>query len=226
MELIFTKRTFALLTFIFLCVGLSAQKKAYTTTSGELIFSEAKISAGGSDVSSILRFSPVFNFQNWVNFDQSDNFGLFIGTSFRNVGFIYDVPNSNLKKKIRTYNFGIPVGIKLGNLNGNFIYAGYELEIPINYKEKTFTNDSKTDKFNTWFSSRTNAFNSSVFVGLTLPHGASIKFKYYLTNFYNKSYSEKDAQGNPVYPYQDLNVNVFYFSLNMFILKGAKFYPH
>ena len=201
-------------------------KKIYTVTSGEWIFSFANIKQGGYDVSSIIRFSPVFNFQNIANYDVSDRFGLIGGLALRNVGFIYDVPNSNIKMKYRTYNIGIPVGFKIGNLNRSFLYAGYELEIPINFKAKTFTNEDKTDKTSVWFSSQTTTFNHALFVGVQLPLGGNLKFKYYLTNFFNKDYTAQDSQGNPYKPYQDMNVNVFYFSLNFFILKNTHFYYH
>jgi hypothetical protein len=207
------------------CYFTNAQeKKIYTVTSGEWILSFANIKAGGYDVSSIIRFSPVFNFQNIANYDVSDRLGWIAGLAVRNVGFIYDVPNSNLKMKYRTYNIGIPVGFKIGNMKGKFLYGGYELEIPVNFKTKTFTNEDKTDKSSVWFSNQVTTFNSALFVGIQMPMGGNLKFKYYLSNFFNKDYTAQDSQGNPYKPYQDMNVNVFYFSLNFFILKDAHFY--
>lgn len=205
-------------------MGNAQAKKVYSVTSGEWIFSFANIKQGGIDASSIIRFSPVFNFQNFVNYDVSDRFGLMGGLAFRNVGFIYDVPNSNLRMKYRTYNIGIPVAVKIGNMNGKFLYAGYELEIPINFKAKTFTNEDKTDKSSVWFSNQVTTFNSALFVGIQMPLGGNLKFKYYLSNFFNKDYTAQDSNGNPYKPYQDMNVNVFYFSLNFFILKNTHFY--
>lgn len=198
-----------------------AQKRpVYTTTSGEWIFSFANMNQNGSDISSIIRFSPVFNFQNVANFDRSDKFGFTAGLAFRNVGFIYNDPSiASTKYKWRTYNVGIPVGIKIGNMDKTFVYGGYELEIPVNTKEKVFVNDTKT-KSNEWFSKQTNQFQSSVFVGIQMPYGGNLKFKYYLTNFFNKDYTL--AAGSK--PHSDFNVNIFYFSLNFFILKGEHFY--
>jgi hypothetical protein len=212
---------------ILMCLCLTSQaqdKKSYTVSGVEWIFSFADITEGSSDVESVLRFSPVINLQTLYNYDASDRFGVFIGLAVRNVGFIYDVPNSNERKKVRTYNVGIPLGIKLGDLEGFHFYGGYELELPVNYKEKTFVNDDKTNKFNTWFTDRTPTFSNAVFAGVQLPRGASIKFKYYLNNFYKKSYSEEDANGNPVQPYQNLDVNVFYISLNFFVLQDLDVY--
>lgn len=228
-----------LFTLFILLAGTGAiaqdAKKVYTTTSGELIFSFASITDNGSEEGSILRFSPVVNVQNWVNIDKSDHFGLFTGLSVRNVGFIYDVPDNspvkydypdetNVRKKFRTYNLGIPVGIKFGNLNDKFMFVGYELEIPVHYKEKTFINEDKENKDNIWFSSRVNTFNHSLMAGVQLPYGATLKFKYYLTNFFNKNYTASNGQSGSIKPYENVDVNVFYFSLSFGLLKNADFY--
>ena len=214
-----------LLLFFFLgAAATQAQdKKVYTTTSGELIFSFADVSVNGISDGSVLRFSPVVNIQNWVNIDKSDHFGLFTGFSIRNVGFIYDV-DASTRKKYRTYNIGIPLGIKFGNLSNRFFFAGYELEIPTSYKEKTFVNEDKTDKKNIWFTDRVTTFNHSLMAGVQLPYGATLKFKYYLTNFFNKNYSEIDGVGNTIKPYANSDVNVFYFSLSFGLLKDTGFY--
>jgi len=226
--------------FLFLVLPASMvfaqeDKKVYTTTSGEVIFSVANITDNGNEGGSILRFSPVFNFQNWVNIDKTDHFGLFAGLSIRNVGFIYDVPDDSpvkfdypdetkVRKKFRTYNLGIPVGVKIGNLSDKFLFFGYELEFPLHYKEKTFINESKVNKDGIWFSSRVNTFNHSLMAGVQLPYGATLKFKYYLTNFLNKDFIASNGQGGTIKPYENMDVNVFYFSLNFGLLKNADFY--
>lgn len=202
-----------------------ASKSVYTTTSGEIIFSFANIDYKGSETGSVVRFSPVFNIQNWVNIDKSENFGIFTGFSVRNVGFIYDVPDQpGVRMKYRTYNLGIPIGFKLGNLSDKFIFAGYELEIPFNYKEKTFVNEDKTEKNDIWFSNRVNTFNHTLMAGVQLPYGATLKFKYYLTNFFNKDYEESDGQGGTIKPYANSDYNIFYFSLSFGLLKNSDFY--
>lgn len=146
------------------------QPKVYTTSSGEIIFSFASITANGSEEGSVMRFSPVINLQNWVNFDKADNFGFFTGLSVRNVGVIYDEPaEPNTRVKARTYNVGIPVGVKLGNLDKAFFFAGYELELPVNYKEKIFVNEEKEEKRSIWFSSRVPTVNHSLMAGVQMP---------------------------------------------------------
>jgi hypothetical protein len=205
--------------------AFAQDKKIYTTTSGELIFSFADITIDGNEEGSVMRFSPVINIQNWVNIDKSDNFGLFTGLSVRNVGVIFDDPTDpNIRYKARTYNIGVPIGVKIGNLSGRFLFVGYELEIPVNYKQKTFINEEKEDKDNIWFSDRVNTINHSIMAGVQLPYGATLKFKYYFTNFFNQDYTASDGQGGTIKPYENLDVNIFYFSLNFGLLKNTDFY--
>ena len=207
-----------------------AQKNAfYTTSGGEMIFSFATIDDAGSETGNIIRWSPVFNFQNLANYDLGKNVGLFSGINVRNVGFIYDnyqAPGAEttVKKKFRNYTVGVPLGIKLGNLRKFFIYGGYEIEFPVNYKEKTFENERKTDKFNVWFSNRVPAYYHTFLVGLQFPYGGNLKFKYYLTNFHNKDFTETLLDGTEVKPYGFLNANVFYISLNFALFKNDDFY--
>lgn len=204
---------------------VAQDKKVYTTTSGEIILSWAEINYKGDEAGSVIRFSPVVNIQNYLNIDKTDHFGLFTGLSIRNVGFIYDVPDQpGVRMKYRTYNLGIPVGIKIGNLNGKFLFAGYELELPFNYKEKLFIDENKEDKNVIWFSDRVPNFYHSVMVGIQMPYGATLKFKYYLTNFFNKDFEATDDQGLRYKPYENSDYNVFYFSLSFGLLKNTKFY--
>ena len=202
---------------------LAQADKVYTTSSGELIFSFARVDYPGTEEGSIMRFSHVINIQNWLNYDKSEKLGFFTGLSVRNVGFIYDVDETT-RKKYRTYNIGIPLGIKIGNLSEKFLFFGYELEIPVNYKEKTFINEEKDDKTNIWFSGRVPIINHSLMAGIQLPYGATLKFKYYLTNFFDEDFTASDGQGGTYKPYENVNVNIFYFSLSFGLLKDTNFY--
>ena len=202
---------------------LAQDDKLYSTTSGELIFSFASINDAGDEDGGIMRFSPVINIQNWLNYDKSEKLGFFTGLSVRNVGFIYDVDETT-RIKYRTYNVGIPVGVKIGNLSDKFLFFGYELEIPVNYKEKIFIDEDKEDKKNIWFTDRVPAVNHSLMAGIQLPYGATIKFKYYLTNFFDEDFTASDGQGGTYKPYENLDVNIFYFSLSFGLLKDTRFY--
>lgn len=202
-----------------------AQTKIYPSSSGEMIFSFARIVKSGNEISSNLRWSPVFNLQGLVNYDVANSFGFFHGLAVRNVGFIYDVPGTDTLKKFRTYNIGIPLGIKLGNVkeNGFFVYGGYEFEIPFNYKEKTFVSERKVDKFSLWFSNRTEWYTQSVFVGFNFPKGFNVKFKYYLNQFFNQQFKET-SNGVQSMPFQNFDANVFYIALDWNVFKDVRSY--
>ncbi|MCU0441866.1 MAG: hypothetical protein MUE96_05660 [Bacteroidia bacterium] len=220
------KKYLLLTTFLWIgAFGINAQTKIYPSSSGEMIFSFARIVKSGNEVSSNLRWSPVFNLQGLVNYDVGQSFGFFHGLAVRNVGFIYDVPGTDTLKKFRTYNVGIPLGIKLGNVkdNGFFVYGGYEFEIPFNYKEKTFVSERKVDKFSLWFSNRTEWYTQSVFVGFNFPKGFNIKFKYYLNQFFNQQFKET-SNGVQSMPFQNFDANVFYIALDWNVFKDVRSY--
>lgn len=212
---------------ICLSIPLSSQaqenSKSYFTSGTEFIFSFASIDNNGDDQGNVMRFSGWLNLQGTYNYDFSKSFGLMTGIALRNVGFIYNNQELGVKKKYRTYNIGIPIGLKLGSMGKAHIYAGYEIEFPTNYKEKTFNNERKDDKFNVWFTKRTPAFYNTVFVGVAFKYGLSLKFKYYLTNFFNQDYSEVNQDGVTVYPYENIDVRIFYFSLNINLFRDVHF---
>ena len=206
-------------------------KKAYWTSSGEWIFSTPILDVKGvdqngnetsSDEGAVIRFSPFFNAQGMVNYDLSEHFGLFSGLSIRNQGFIYKVPNDSVdvRYKFRTYNIGIPVGLKVGNMNRGLVYFGYELEFPFNYKEKEIISEKK-DKFNVWFSDRTEKLFQSVFLGFQGPGRTNLTVRYYLTNFHNKDFQETE-NGVTTKPYAGFNVNLLTFSLGYALFDATK----
>ena len=203
------------------------KSKSYVTSGAEIIFSFAHAEQNGNSGSSILRFSPVINLQGMLNRDVSKKFGLFTGLALRNVGYIldnYKDPSNRIKykKKFRSYNVGIPVGIKIGNLDKTFLYGGYEIEFAFAYKEKTYDGSDKIDKVTGWFSNRQEIFQHGFLVGIQFPYGANVKFKYYLSEFHNRDYSNNAG----VKPYEGLKANIFYFSLNFFLFKNLDTYIH
>ncbi len=199
---------------------LSQAQSPYITSDGEIILGFADINQNGEEKPSIARFTIFFHAQALAHFDRSEKFGWYTGLGIRNVGFIYKQDEST-KKKYRTYNLGIPVGLKFGDLDGLYLYGGYELEIPINYKEKTFINEVKEDKYNVWFSKRVPTIYNTVFVGVRFPRGISLKFKYYLTPFFNEGYSEV-VDGVTQTPYANLHVNTFHIALTTMIARGKE----
>jgi hypothetical protein len=201
------------------------KSKAYWTTGGELIFSFASVEQNGNSKSSPMRFSPVVNLQVMLNKDINKNFGVFTGLALRNVGYImkdYINPSDSLsyKKKFRSYNLGIPLGFKVGNLDKIFFYGGYEIEVALSYKEKTYDGSDKIDKITGWFSDREEIFQHGFLVGVQFPRGANLKFKYYLNEFNNQNYTNNAG----VKPYEGLKAHIFYISLNFFLFKDFKMY--
>ena len=218
------KLVFIILTaFIGFNNPLNAQSKFYTTAGGEMIFSFATIDNNGVGGDNVMRWSPVFNFQFFGNYDFSKNVGLIFGAAIRNVGYIDNYPdplNSNIKRKYRNYDFGIPVGIKVGNLDKLFFYTGYEIEFPFHYKEKTFINGDKQDsKVSVWFTKRTPALYHTVFAGIQLPYGLNVKVKYYFSNFFNEDFTET-VDGVETQPYLGKKANIIYFSFSFDLFKN------
>ena len=203
--------------------ALNAQDKFYTSTGFEMLFSWANIKEDGIQNPSVLRWAPVFNLQTFFNYDVSQKFGVFSGIGVRNVGFIYDVDDAT-RRKARTYNMGIPFGIKIGDVDKFFIYTGYELELAFNYRERNYISNQKS-VFNEWFSDRVPLLNNSILVGVQFPKGLNLKFKYYITNFYNTDYVEIDQEtAEPIKPYENLDVNVFFISIGFNLFKDKNLY--
>lgn len=163
----------------------SSGSKPYLSTSSELIFSwgnvEAKSLGSSNYPNAILRFTCFLHIQEQIHFDMSNKAGIYAGLSIRNVGIINDL-NDSVKIKQRVYTAGIPVALKLGNMNGTYLALGAEAEFALNYKQKVFVHDEK-HKTNIWFSDRTNIFLPSAFVEVHTSQNLYLKFKYYLTDF-------------------------------------------
>lgn len=196
----------------------SSKSDWYVTSGGEMIFSLWSPTNPNTDAT-VVRWAPVFNTQTMLNYDLSPAFGIYTGVAIRNVGFIADDPDSSvIRKKFRTYNVGVPLGIKVGNLNGTFIYAGVDGEYAFNFKEKTFNNDGKSGKSVYWFNNRVNEWQAAVHVGFQFYRGTNVKFKYYLTKFFNE---DRDVYATE---YERFDGNVFYFAFSADLFRNTKFY--
>ncbi len=192
-----------------------AQKKSYSTTDWELIFSFADYQLKGEKINTPPRFSCVFHFGKYKHLDLTKNIGLYSGAAMRNVGFSSKISDTLVKRRV--YTIGVPLAIKIGDLgNDKYLYAGGEAEFAFHFKEKTFINDKKT-KESEWFSSRNNLFLPSVFVGVNFKSGLNLKFKYYLEDLYNSNYTKNSQK-----VYENVTSSqMFYFSISMNIRKGT-----
>jgi hypothetical protein len=208
------KRLYTLILLLSACTAALAQRnRIYTTTGGNGgILSFATVERNGKNITSIPRFSPVFNFGTNLHFDASRNIGFFTGINVKNVGLIMK-DTAGLKYKRRVYTIGVPLAFKIGNMrHDNFFYAGAEAELAFNYKEKKFVDGKKKEKFNEWFSDRTPLFMPAVFAGFHTRAGVNLKAHYYLNNFFNPDFAET-VNGAEVRLYKGLKANVFFLTL-------------
>jgi len=212
--------------------SLEAQNKnIYLSTGGEIILSGADVNFNGTDVNTNARFTIFFHLQTQLNFDLSNNVGLYSGLAIRNVGLImedyfqnvgYDVDqshpdyNKNTKIKHRSYALGFPIAIKLGSFDDNFFaFGGVEYEWLFHYKQKKFIDGAKF-KFKEWTSDRVNPWIPSWFVGLQFPGGVNLKFKYYMDDFLNQDFSGQDFGVDVDYS-QFESTGIWYISLSTMI---------
>ena len=197
-------------------------QKAYTETSGELIFSNSQASftkaftdkyQGASLQSNNVRFTLFFHVAQYLHYDFSNNVGMFSGLGIRNIGMITDeilpqqvaggedaFPYVEYKLIRRQYTLGLPLALKIGAFDKHlFFYGGGEYEMAFHFKQKYWTGTNNRagtkSKDKVWFSSQTPTFLPSVFGGVQFPYGLNVKFKYYLTDFLNSDYK---GNGNAV----------------------------
>jgi hypothetical protein len=194
---------------------LKHRQGVYVTRGGEgPLLSFASMKENGEHVRNIPRFTLFFNIGTNFNKDVSRHLGFFTGLNLKNIGLI-SKPADSLKLKQRVYTIGIPLGFKIGDLSGGsfFFFAGGEIDLAINYKEKQFVDGKKVHKFNEWFSDRTPLLMPSVFAGFRVNPGFGLKVQYYPQNFFNKDFKTKDKSNNTIYPYKNLEANMVFVTL-------------
>lgn len=187
----------------------------YVTHGGDgPLLSFASMKENGEHMRNIPRFTLFLNIGSNFNKDFSKNFGVFTGINLKNIGLI-SKPSDSLKLKQRVYTLGVPLGFKIGDLtNGSFFFfAGGEIDMAVNYKEKQFVDGDKVHKFNEWFSDRTPLLMPSFFAGFRVNPGFGLKVQYYPQNFFNTDFKTKDKSGNAVYPYRNLEANMVFVTL-------------
>lgn len=194
--------------------------EVYWSGGGEWLLSMPLLDVDGSEAGGVVRFAPFVNGRSLWNYDVSQHAGFFAGLSVSNLGFIHDAPDGK-RYKFRTYNVGLPLGFKLGRMHKTLFFAGYELELPLNYKEKRFANERKEDKFNVWLSDRTEPWFHSLFLGMQGPGSSTLTLRYYLTNFHNTSYIQREDNIESR-PYAGLNSNLIVISLGFGLFDGTE----
>lgn len=192
----------------------------YSTTGFEAIFSGAKVqNLHTIQPKNVVRFSLFIDFAWDANYDFNRLFGLYFGWDIRNIGFINDfnVPGltgGDVTVKQRSYDLGIPLALKLGNMKkDNYLAVGIEEEWMFSYKEKVLYNGFK-DVGYVGGSGQANPFNTSLYVEFHNQHGGYIRFKSYLYNFLkNQDMSFTAPQTSQNISYQPTSSKLFYLSI-------------
>lgn len=180
---------------VFFCLSNIQAQKVYTSTELKLIFSTAaQTQRDEATIKSPMRFSGFFNYAVIANIDFNNRFGISIGGEIKNIGLI--LKDSIFRTKHRAYAIGIPVYLRLGNLDKRwYVYAGGQYDYLFGYKEKVFVNDSKIKRTN-GFGNDVNPFIPSVFLGFKAKSGISLSLNYMLNNFFSSEYRFKDPTKN------------------------------
>ncbi|MBM3419667.1 MAG: hypothetical protein FJY11_00875 [Bacteroidetes bacterium] len=211
-----TNKFILAITLLLFTAGVSYSQKSYRTSDSEMIFSLSEVTNAGNSVDSDLRWTMFYHTSAFNNHDLNQSLGFFYGVAIRNIGFITRDETIGTEMfstvKRRSYTAGLPVGIKIGDLDeGMFIFGGFEYEWLFHYKEKRFLGSEKVDKYTDWFSKQTNTFLPSVYGGVNLKGDLAVTFKYYLNDFLNRSYREPVSG---LLPYADINSRIFYISIS------------
>jgi hypothetical protein len=174
-----------------------------------LIFSTATGDLPKSDNPGIIRFTGFLHLGLTLNYNLSRHIGAYTGLDLKNVGFIEK--HDGEVTKHRTYNVGIPIGIRVGNMakTGKYGFIGGGVDMPLNYKEKQFVvRNQKTVKFTEWFSDRTPFIMPYLFAGAGISQGFTLKVQYYPTNFMNTDFTDGTSK-----PYAGYDVHLILFSI-------------
>jgi hypothetical protein len=215
------KNTFLLIfAFLFLAnvfAQKTGSKKINThfetyTQSGILSFSQ--VSDSGKTLTSIPRFTFLGNYGRDIHVDFGKYLGIFTGLETKNTGFI--TRENNLKVKRRIFGLGVPVALKIGNMEKWYIYGGGEYQFAFNYKMKTFDDKGNKTKYKSdWGGTETPFFLPSVFVGINWK-SIDIKAQYYLQNFIDNTKAPLNTgfSPNPKY-YANYNASVFFLQVGV-----------
>jgi len=207
-------------------LNVAPMKKWYGMTGFQFIFSEGNVNDNGANLSNSIRFTCFFHLQQQFHCDFTNGIGFYTGFSIINVGFIHTIPLPNETSatlKQRSYSFGIPLGLKLGNMpSGDYLACGAEGECMFAYKQKILYGGNKAIFNDNLFSSGyVNLFNPSLFGELRFHNGTYFRFKYYLLNFLADKTSMLKI-GQYVVQYMPEKSTLYYLSLGLLLKKKHK----
>jgi hypothetical protein len=174
----------------------SGNKMVYTKYVSEFLFqfSETETISNKSQLNGV-KTSILPNFGAYTHINFNNNIGIIPALSIRNVGMkTYNDSVNSVKYdliKRRALLLGGSLALKLGSFSKHaFLYGGAEYEMSIHVRQKLY-DDSQHQAFKQgeWFSTATERFLPSAFIGFQFPNGYNIQAKYYLNNFLNHNYS-------------------------------------
>lgn len=178
-----------------------------------MIFSTSMIDNNGTKSLGTLRFSAWFHIGFTYNYNFSKSVGIYTGIDMKNIGYIekFDLLNRTIKERV--YTIGVPLGIRLGNMERrDYIFLGGGADLAVHYKRKYWDNTTKKQKSGEWFSERTEPILPYAFLGYAR-RGNTLKFQYYFGNFVNENYL--DANNIPMYKGKNVNLLLLSFGRDM-----------
>jgi hypothetical protein len=160
----------------------------------------------------VVRFSYIANGGTHLYYNYTKNFGIMLGYTVRNVGHIdhntvLDINNTQrtLVTKRRVYTAGIPLGIRLGNIQKrNYASLGGGLDIAVHAKTKAYYKDDKRAtkiKASEYFSDQTNLFLPYGFVAYRYEY-LGIKYQMYFNPIFKAHLGNTQFISLSFYPKQ------------------------
>ncbi|HOW31813.1 MAG TPA: hypothetical protein PLP88_09605 [Bacteroidales bacterium] len=210
------KSILSFLVLILLSNVVYSQVKTDWRSGSENIFSWGTIDNGTLEAENVVRFSAFINQQMQYHADFGQHAGIYTGLGIRNIGFIHKFGDT-LKLKQRVYALGLPLALKIGNLeNGIYLAFGPEVELFFHFKEKAFIHGEKY-KNSEWFSDRTELLHPSIFAEIGIGKGFYLRYRYYLTDFLSQK--ETTFPGNITIPYNNSPSPLMYISIGTMLSK-------
>lgn len=166
------------------------------------------------------RFTLFLNIGTHLNYNLSTRFGFFTGLTLKNIGLIRSQGDTTIKHRV--YALGIPLGVRLGNLETkSFVAFGGGLDFAVNYREKAFTDRKQKSVFNEWGSDRVRKLMPYLFLGFQTFPGINFKLQYYPLNFFNPDFTET-VNGSTRAPYAGLQASLINLNIGFNIRYNSK----
>ncbi len=166
----------------------AAKRFSLSGTADASMFQMAILELGNKQQFSTLRYTLFFNTGFNVNYQVSKSVQLFSGLGIKNLGLIYRT--DSLVQKYRTYTFGAPIGLKIGDLRKEYFIIGGGVDVPFHYKKKQWVKGDRSTKIKAreWFSDEVNPIFAYAFLGYRFSNSLTTKIFYYPTNFWSGSF--------------------------------------